>query len=56
LKKFRDEQDSILEVDEESGGETEADAQSPIPDFVMGAGSRLSLTRYNSKKSEHEQN
>ena len=43
---------SIIEVDEE-GDETETEGQPspPIPDFVMDAGCRLSLTRYNSNKT-----
>ncbi|KAI6782205.1 uncharacterized protein J7T54_002442 [Emericellopsis cladophorae] len=55
IKKPRDEQGSILEVDEESAADTDVEILPPIPDFVMGAGNRHSLTRYNSKKSEHEQ-
>lgn len=55
LKRPCDEQDSILEVDEEGEEtETEEELQPPIPEFVMGAGSRSSLTRYNSKRSDHE--
>ena len=53
LKKAVDEQDSILEVDESEATETEELAP-PIPEFVMGAGSRSSLSRYNSKKQEPE--
>lgn len=55
LKKPCDEQDSILEVDEEGEEtETEEELTPPIPEFVMGAGCRSSLTRYSSKRSDHE--
>lgn len=55
LKKPCDEQHSILEVSEEGEEtETEEELAPPIPEFVMGAGCRSSLTRYNSKRSEHE--
>jgi hypothetical protein len=54
LRRTVDERDSILEVDEEDE-ETETDElASPIPEFVMGAGSRSSLTRYKSKKQGPE--
>lgn len=56
LKKPCDEQDSILEVDEDddSATVTEEELIPPTPEFVMGAGCRSSLTRYNSKRSDHQ--
>lgn len=54
LKRAVDEKDSILEVDEEDEETETEEMASPIPDFVMSAGSRSSLTRYKSKKQGPE--
>ncbi|CAM1505498.1 Fc.00g111350.m01.CDS01 [Cosmosporella sp. VM-42] len=51
-KKPRDDQSSLEEVAEEEPATEERTMTPPIPDWVMGAGPRSSLTGYNSRKSQ----
>jgi hypothetical protein len=52
-KKQHDESDSIAEVDEENNNSAAGDSpKEPIPEWVLAAGSRMSLVRYSSCKEQ----
>lgn len=54
VKKQVDEQGSIAEVDEEQSSQRERQMTPPIPEWVLSAGTRTSLTGYNTRKVKGE--